>query len=466
MPVTPPQLRWPIRNQIFLPFAVLLLTAVLGNALFSAALASRRREQETIERLEQIAETLIGGNFPLTENVLRGMKGLSGAEYLLLARSGTVAAATLPVAGDALDPLLLNPPPYPFVPGSTRPIVSLGGVRYVAAAIRRSAASNANQVLVVLYPEAHWLEERWQAVLPPLAVGLGTIVLGGGLSLHLAQRFSERIGRVQRRTARIAAGDFTEIPLSGPQDEIRELASGVNLMCGQLRRITEKIIQLERERLLGQLAGGMAHQLRNAVTGARLALQIHARRCTPAPGDESVRVALEQLVLTEEQVRRFLAAGREPAAVARRFAVQKMVHDLLDFIRPVCQHLRVTIDAEILGDPGDLTGDEDQLRGAVLNLLLNAIEAASGGKVTFRTNRTPAEVAFEVIDDGPGPPPHLAETLFDPFVTGKPEGVGLGLAVARQVAVDHGGRLDWSRSGGKTTFSLALPVGDLAEVNS
>ena len=66
-------------------------------------------------------------------------------------------------------------------------------------------------------------------------------------------------------------------------------------------------------------------------------------------------------------------------------------------------------------------------------------------------------VTVEISDTGPGPSPEVAETLLDAFVTSKPEGVGLGLALANQVAVEQGGRLSWSREGGVTRFVLALP---------
>ena len=98
----------------------------------------------------------------------------------------------------------------------------------------------------------------------------------------------------------------------------------------------------------------------------------------------------------------------------------------------------------------EVLADRSGLRAAILNLTLNAIEAAGqGGTVASRFIGSDDEVTVEVVDSGPGPPPELAETLCDPFVTSKPEGVGLGLALAQQVAADHGGRLSWTARAAK-----------------
>jgi len=320
------------------------------------------------------------------------------------------------------------------------------------------------RALFVLYPEARWSRARWDAALPPLAVGAGAILLSSVASGWLAQRFSRRIRLLQSQVAAIAAGDFSEIAATHRQDEIQELVSSVNSMSAQLREMQHTIRQSERTRLLAQLAGGLAHQLRNAVTGARMALQLHQRRCTALPDDKSVSVALRQLALTETQVRGLLSLGRGERCQPALCDLSQVVGDVASLVQPICEHALVTLDAPggSLDDAVAATtvrADMESVRAAVLNLVTNAIEAAGpGGVVTLRTITIDRLVGVEVCDTGSGPPSQVADILFEPFVTTKPEGVGLGLALVRQAALDHEGSLSWKREAGLTVFRLMFPA--------
>jgi signal transduction histidine kinase len=448
---------WPIRNQILVPFAALLVAAVTTIAVSSAWLAARRSEQQTVQQLHQWTATLSQSNFPFAPNVLEKMRGLSGAHFIAWGPEGEVDASTVPL-DDSIIETLRN---MPILDGKSSlqqyPALELDGGRYFAAAVRRADPGAGS--LLVLYPERSWRQARWDAAMPPLAVGAGTILLMGMVSAWLAQRMGQRIRSVQRQVAAIADGEFREITLDGRSDEIQELSASVNRMSRQLQALQQTIRQSERSRLLGQIAGGLAHQLRNAVTGARMAVQIHARRCTPSATDESLSVALRQLALTEEQLKGLLSLGRESQRPREACDLNRLVEDVASLVGPLCQHTHVQLTCTLAEHVPIVQGDGETLRGALLNLTLNAIEAAGpGGCVDLSVEGHDGEVRVLICDNGPGPAAKVAGSLFEPFVTSKPEGVGLGLALAKQAAEDHGGSLGWERVSERTRFCLKLPA--------
>lgn len=453
-------MRWPIRNQILVPVAALLTAAVTLIAVFSAVLAARRSEEQTLRHLRELIATIGQSNFPLAQNVLEKMRGLSGAEFIVRNDLHKISATTMPDNAELRIALGQISATERLSPLGSYPALTLAGQRYLVSAVR-SPSSEGQATLIVLYPETSWRQARWEAALPPLALGAATIVLMLLLSAWLAQYFSRRIQSVQKQVATIAEGQFIEIDVGAGQDEIRELAMSVNAMSRQLRQMSDTISQSERSRLLGQLAGGLAHQLRNAVTGARLAVQIHLRRCASSNQDDSLNVALQQLSLTEEQIKGFLALGRQEQKPRETCNIRELITEIAKLVGPACEHAQVQFQHQSAPDIPTTTADVQGLRGAVLNLTLNALEAAGpGGKVSVMAAFNPVgrQIRIEVRDNGPGPPQQLAESLGTPFVTGKPEGVGLGLMLARQVAADHGGSLTWEREGQQTCFRLMLPA--------
>jgi signal transduction histidine kinase len=455
-PFEVPAMFWSIRNQILIPLVAIQGAAVATVAVTAATLAARRSERQIIGRLNGVIDTLGHSNFPYTAGVLAGMRGLSGAHFVAYGEDGRVADATLPMRGG------LPPAVRPGLPAvrldslGQSPTLLWDGVRYFAVPLRMS--NGAGGSLLVLYPETVWRQARWEAAAPPLAVGLGTLALMVAVSGWIAHRISGRIRRMRQQVARIAAGDFEEIDPGPRRDEVQDLARSINEMSARLRTMQQAIRQSERTRLLAQLAAGLAHQLRNSLTGARMSVQLHARRSPSRGGDEALEVALRQLAMTEEQVKGLLSLGRVERPPRAPCELGRLLDDVAVLVGPSYRHAKVGLRHRRGDGPLHVMADEPGLRAAVLNLVLNAIEAAGpGGEVSLEASPDEGEVTIEVGDTGPGPPPEVAGTLLEPFVTSKPEGVGLGLALARQVAVEHGGRLSWARADERTHFRLTLP---------
>lgn len=447
-------MRWPIRNQILFPFTGVLLAAVAVTSVSAAVLASRRTEREIVRQLNRVIETLSPSSFPWSANVLDMMHGLSGADFIVYDGGPgvtTLAAASLPPAPQG------TPHGRPIAALSDVPILEIDGRRYFATSVQRPSAESST--LLVLYPVETWERARNEAAIPPLVVGAGTLVLLLLAALIVASRIGLRLRRVEQQVALIAGGEFQEVAIDDRQDEIQDLAASVNRMSQQLRSQRDLLGRTERTRLLGQLAGGIAHQLRNAATGARMAIQIHRRRCEPSMTDDSLEVALRQLALMEEQVRGLLSLGRTEHRARVDRPLGDLLADVTALVGPACSHHGIQLTSTNDLPAGQVVTDADGMRTALVNLVLNAIDAAGpGGAIVLSVARFGRQLVFDVSDTGPGPPPEIADNLFEIFVTGKPEGVGFGLALAKQVAEQREGMLDWERREGRTHFRLTVPT--------
>jgi signal transduction histidine kinase len=146
-------------------------------------------------------------------------------------------------------------------------------------------------------------------------------------------------------------------------------------------------------------------------------------------------------------------------------SLRDLVQEAVELLRPQCRHAGIDLEWTPPAGGCPIVGDPGQMGQLILNILSNAVEAAGpGGQVQVCLTPvpgTPPDVDryhLDVLDTGPGPPAEIADRLFEPFVTGKPEGVGLGLAVARQVAAAHTGRISWSRIEDRTRFRIELPA--------
>ncbi len=452
-------MRWSIRNQILVPLIGIQAVAVTAATLITATMAASRSEREIIGRLNGVLDTLEHGSFPYTRSVLAKMRGLSGAHFIAWGPEGQVTETSLPTLEDLPLSLRTVPAAVHMDSLAESPSILVGGTRFFTVSVKSPSGPRGGS-LVVLYPETSWRQARREAAMPALLLGVGSLGFMVLVTSWIAHRMSARIRRVQQQVARIAAGDFRELDPGGRRDEVADLTASINRMCSQLRGMRQTIQQSERAGLMAQLAAGLAHQLRNSLTGARMSVQLHVKRHPAQAGDEALNVALRQLALTEEQVKGLLSAGRVERNPPEVCDLHILLGDVARLVDPACQHAKVTLNQLRRDGAGALEtfAERSSVRAAILNLALNAIEAAGqGGTVSLEAYSRNGEASIEIVDSGPGPPPDLADVLYEPFVTNKPEGVGLGLALARQVALDHDGRLSWDRAGATTRFTLTLP---------
>jgi signal transduction histidine kinase len=462
-------MRWRIRWQLLVP-PLLLLAGDAGISVWLAVVSAEQARRQIEERVRSVARNLTEeSNYPLAENVLRQMKRLSGADYILVPKEGP---STGTLAGDVEVPAEAGPGDD-WQTLRLGPPVVVAGRTFRCSRVHLTRPPQQGDTLYILYPEGPWRDALWGATWPVLALGGLAGLASLGLAAGLGRGLSRRVGDLERRTRLIAGGDFSPMPLPARDDEIRDLAGSVNEMATRLARQQEAARRAERLRLLGQVSGGLAHQLRNGLTGARLALQLLATELPGATDRAALDVALRQMTLLETNLKRFLDLGRDEAR-REPCDLATITGEAVELLRPQCRHASIALRWQAPAAPVPVAGDTGQLGQLVLNVLGNAVEAAGpDGQVDVRlhaaestshngaagpTSHGPTMQTLEICDSGPGPSPEVAERLFEPFVTGKPEGVGLGLAVALQVAEAHGGTIAWSRAAGMTCFRIELPA--------
>ncbi len=465
--------RWPLRYQILLPFTLVLLVAIVTVSALNAVVATQRSRQQIEEQLKGIVSTLAESSFPLTDVVLRQMHGLSGADFVFTDDEGHAVSST--------DGIKIRPPERDDVIHQWQQLrlespVTVGSERFfsmVLAMPRRG--SKPPGTLQILYPERSWQAARREAIVPPLVVGGISLAATALLAVWLASRLTRPIVELRSQVNRIALADYTPMPLPPRNDELRDLAISVNRLAEQLTEMDRAIRRSERLTLVGQLAGGLAHHLRNNVTGALMAVQLHARECDADP--ESLTVALRQLGLLEENLKQFLAAPQSQSDTGLKCEVQlpDVLDEVVELVSPSLRHRRIALSMiDHSNGHAILQADAGQLRQLLVNLVLNGADAAGpSGRVKIAielqngealTNAadapqtTQSHVVLRVSDSGPGPAPDIAGRLFEPFFTNKPEGIGLGLAVSQQIAHSHGGSIFFSRAGGETNVEVHLPL--------
>ncbi len=447
-------MKLPIRDQILWPLLGLLLVAVAANAIFSAWWLSTRHLGALDARQRQIIGVLEESSFPVSTNVLEKLRRLTGDELIVWDNTERrVLVATLP--NEELTGLEFNEDSAND--HDAKPLrKTIGGTDYLVRA-GQMRGSPSHRLLILTLEDSIRKSSR-DAIWPPLAVGLATILCSVPLTLLLSSSWARRIRTLEGHVETIAQGDFGLELSRGPiDDEFSRLVQSINSMSRQLSTMREQLIQGERTRLVAQLTAGIGHQLRNGIAGAKLAIQLHESRCQQGT-DTSLIVARNQLALVEEEVQGLLSLGKRDSRPPSQIDLRQIIDSVRDLVSLTCDHKDIELNVELEETPLIVVGFPDRLRAAFLNLTLNAIDAAGpGGNVWLTSNSELEQCMLIFEDDGPGPPAELASKLFESFVTSKPEGIGLGLTVAVTVAQAHHGSLTWSRRLDRTRFEFTLP---------
>lgn len=293
--------------------------------------------------------------------------------------------------------------------------------------------------------------------------------VGSALIIFLARRYTTPIKNLVEDFKRVSAGDLSvTIPVES-SDEIGEMAEGFNNMVEKLREreeLEKRLYEAEHLSRVGQLASGIAHEIRNPLNYISLAIDHLKTEMLPRCGGDCAE--LEELTdKIKEEVRRanymvvnFMNYGR-PLKLRR---TEVAYHELLAKVLPVLQdrltEQRITVAQRIPTDLPPLWIDAELFRNCILNFITNAAQAMpDGGTITLGARLEGEQVKLTFSDQGSGIAPDDIGKIFQPYFTTKDVGIGLGLAITERIIREHGGGIGVeSVVGGGTVFTVSLSL--------
>lgn len=237
----------------------------------------------------------------------------------------------------------------------------------------------------------------------------------------------------------------------------------------RMRRLAEQLAHASRLNTMGEMATGLAHEINQPLGAiANYAEGCLARLQSGESGHAELRTALERISASAlragEILRRIRQFVRRQEHQCVRVSIGQLIGDVAQLCRPEAERLNVAVRLDTTGQLPEVWADPIQIQQVLVNLIRNgfqALEAQAGDErrlaVTASVNRN-HEIEVAVVDSGEGFSPRDAESIFEPFYTTRPDGLGMGLAISRSIVENHGGRL-WAESAGNhgATLHFTLP---------
>ena len=325
-----------------------------------------------------------------------------------------------------------------------------------------------NGMLLFTLATVSWQNPQRHIVL--VVAGAGAIAICAALVVVLTYFIQRPLIELQEKIAKVGEGDLNlTVRFAKRDDEIGDLGRNFNRMVTQLRESREEIETLHRTQMsraehlatLGELATGLAHEIRNPLAGIAGVIDIVARDLpATSPARAVIKDVRQEISQINHIVGELLQTARPHPPQTRRSDLNITVEHSVMLAQQ--QALAKAIEIVLKNNPDlpEVEHDGDQIHQVLLNLLLNSIQAIDGqGKIVVEIEARGGLAAISVSDTGRGISSENLPNIFRPFYTTKGNGTGLGLSLARRIVEEHQGSIEVTSSVGKgTKFTVLLPI--------
>jgi signal transduction histidine kinase len=412
-----------LNQRIAIPFALVALLATSVAALIAVSAISQTLESRVEKQVVSTSVVISQTDFALNASILRSVKAITGADIITYTSAGSVVATTV----EARD-------------GSQRLIAAVTDPE-----VTRAVMSSATSTPIV----------RTMDCGRPCLVAHRRLVTRPDTVVAVVEDTSELIAATRRLAAIVLIG--------------AALSLTVMIVVSQIvtRRVTapldEVLMRSEKLALAGLMAARVAHDIRNPLSSIKMQTQlVGARLRGDAETQAQVGAVLRDIQQVETVVKDLIELAR-PGELKRRPApLNDVIRDVLNQLAPQLTYRKIAVDAQLADGLPVVELDADRFRQMLINVLGNAADAMTTGgtlRVVTRQAAGGSTVVLDVCDDGIGIDPAIRDRVFDPFVSTKRDGVGLGLVNAKAVIESHGGTIELFAAEPKGTCArMTVPV--------
>lgn len=305
-------------------------------------------------------------------------------------------------------------------------------------------------------------------------VGLGAAIYLVLVALVIGPvgRLRSQIVHVEKEVAHLEEGEtvrFTKLNIPPRRDEIADLIAAFNRLIERLNEAHEKLLRMHQAQLehadrlasTGEMAAGIAHEIRNPLAGVLGALQVlDAEAGEDDPRKEILREMITQLNRMNQAVNDLLSYARPAAPVFEEVNLNDILDRTLSLLKPQFNGEPIAVNVQLDDTLPVIKADRTLLQQLFWNILLNAFQAMrSGGLLMVQTIWNGQHVTIHIQDTGEGISEEHRTKIFKPFFTTKHKGTGLGLAISKRIVEQHGGTISLETETGKgTTVTITLPI--------
>jgi signal transduction histidine kinase len=453
-----------LQHRIVIPFVLVALVTSSVAAYVALSLITRALQSRVAAQVQNTAAVVSRSDFALNTSILRTVKEITGADVITYTTAGNVLASTVdPEKIGALrsDVIALEPTRAAMSATDGQTVLRQTRCSGVPCFVAYRRVVSRPDTIVALVAETSELSAATAAITRTivLATGLGVVVMVL-VSQIVTRRVTGPLDRLVAFTRDVSPGGSRRYAAAG-DDEIGRLAAAFNEMLDRLAGAQDALVRSEKLAVTGLLAARVAHDIRNPLSSIKMQAQLLQSRCRSDHEQTILHAILHDIDQVESVVRGLLELARPGELKLNTTSLNDVVREVLYQLSPQLTHQKIAVMSHLGENLPSIQLDANRFKQALLNVLVNAAEAmpAQGGTLTVATRTSDSMLALDVSDDGAGVDPAVLDRVFDPFVSTKREGVGLGLVNTKAVVESHGGTISLtSRQPKGTCVTMRFPL--------